>query len=208
VYPAARHYCHGCCSASGGAVWAVRRRTGRGRDLGRGDLVARGLRRGCGVGGVPPGSAWRRWPCSPSRLPQEPPRGIPIPTTSSARKCLCSATPTEAREALDAWTSTSRLAIRNPRSLRCRLRMSTSAIDRSATQSSEAVSSNVLYIYPLYPSFTVSFKKFHSLYLLPLQQRPLNHVLYTQISILETFFIFYIYVFVILSNILYIFQFC
>jgi hypothetical protein len=51
--------------------------------------------------------------------------GIPIPTTSSARKCLRSVTPTEAREALDAWTSTSRLATRNPRSLRCRLRVST-----------------------------------------------------------------------------------
>jgi hypothetical protein len=51
--------------------------------------------------------------------------GIPIPTTSSARKCLRSATPAEAREALDAWTSTSRLATRNLRSLRCRLPMST-----------------------------------------------------------------------------------
>jgi hypothetical protein len=60
---------------------------------------------------------------------------------------------------------------------------------------------------PLYPSFTVSSKRFYPLYLLPLPQRPLNHVLYTQISILETFFIFifYIYVFVILSNVLYIF---
>jgi hypothetical protein len=62
----------------------------------------------------------------------------------------------------------------------------------------KAVSSNVLYIYPLYPSFTVSSKKFHPLYLLPLQQHPLNHVLYTQIPILETFFIFCTYVFVIL----------
>jgi hypothetical protein len=43
---------------------------------------------------------------------------------------------------------------------------------------------------PLYPSFTVSSKRFYPLYLLPLQQRPLNHVLYTQISILGTFFIF------------------
>jgi hypothetical protein len=51
--------------------------------------------------------------------------------------------------------------------------------------------SNVLYIHPLYPSFTVYYKRFHPLYLLPLQQRPLNHVLYTQIRILETFFIFY-----------------
>jgi hypothetical protein len=74
----------------------------------KGDGLFR-LRRGCGVGGVPRGSAWRRWPCSPSRLPQEPPRGIPIPTTLSARKCLRSAMPTEAREALDAWTSTSRI---------------------------------------------------------------------------------------------------
>jgi hypothetical protein len=71
----------------------------------------------------------------------------------------------------------------------------------------KAVSSNVLYIHPLYPSFTVSSKRFHPLYLLPLQQRPLNHVLYTQISILETFFIFIFctYVFVILLNVLYIF---
>jgi hypothetical protein len=67
--------------------------------------------------------------------------------------------------------------------------------------------SNVLYIYPLYSSFKVSFKRFYPLYLIPLQQRPLNHVLYTQISILETFFIFifYTYVFVILLNVLYIF---
>jgi hypothetical protein len=72
---------------------------------------------------------------------------------------------------------------------------------------SEAVFSNVLYIHPLYPSFTVSSKRFHPLYLLPLQQRPLNYVLYTQISILETFFIFIFctYVFVMLSNVLYIF---
>jgi hypothetical protein len=34
----------------------------------KGDGLFR-LRRGCGVGGVPRGSAWRRWPCSPSRLP-------------------------------------------------------------------------------------------------------------------------------------------
>jgi hypothetical protein len=57
-------------------------------------------------------------------------------------------------------------------------------------QINQAVSSNVLYIHPLYPSFTVSSKRFHTLYLLPLQQRPLNHVLYTQISILETYFSF------------------
>jgi hypothetical protein len=56
-----------------------------------------------------------------------------------------------------------------------------------------AVSSNVLYIHPLYPSFTVFFKRFHPLYILSLQQHTLNHVLYTQLPILETlFFIFYI----------------
>jgi hypothetical protein len=43
---------------------------------------------------------------------------------------------------------------------------------------SETVSSNVLYIHPLYPSFTVFSKRFHLLYLLSLQQHPLNHVLY------------------------------
>jgi hypothetical protein len=42
----------------------------------------------------------------------------------------------------------------------------------------KTVSSNVLYIHPLYPSFTVYSKRFHLLYLLSLQQRPLNHVLY------------------------------
>jgi hypothetical protein len=59
--------------------------------------------------------------------------------------------------------------------------------------------------YPLYPFFTVSSKRFHPLYLLTLQQCSLNHVLYTQIPILETFLIFnfYTYVFVILSNVLY-----
>jgi hypothetical protein len=40
------------------------------------------------------------------------------------------------------------------------------------------VSSNVLYIYPLYPSFTVFSKRFHPLYLNPLKKRSLNHVLY------------------------------
>jgi hypothetical protein len=72
---------------------------------------------------------------------------------------------------------------------------------------SKAVSSNVLYIHPLYPYFTVFSKRFYPLYLISLQQRPLNHVLYTQIYILETFFIFifYTYVFVMLSNVLYIF---
>jgi hypothetical protein len=60
---------------------------------------------------------------------------------------------------------------------------------------------------PLYPSFTVYSKRFHPLYLLSLQQRTLNRVLYTQIPILEIFFIFifYTYVFFILSNVLYIF---
>jgi hypothetical protein len=69
------------------------------------------------------------------------------------------------------------------------------------------VSSNILYIHPLYPLFTVFFKRFHALYILSLQQHTLNHVLYTQIPILETFFIFYFftYVFVTLSNVLYIF---
>jgi hypothetical protein len=60
----------------------------------------------------------------------------------------------------------------------------------------KAVSSNVLYIHPLYPSFTVSSKRFHPLYLIPLQQRPLNLVLYTQINIFETFFIFIFYTYV------------
>jgi hypothetical protein len=65
---------------------------------------------------------------------------------------------------------------------------------------SKTVSSNVLYIHPLYPSFIVSSKRFYPLYLLHLQQRPLNYVLYTQIPILETFFIFIFctHVFVIL----------
>jgi hypothetical protein len=77
---------------------------------------------------------------------------------------------------------------------------------RLAHHPPKVVSSNVLYIHPLYPSFTVSSKRFHPLYLLYLQQRPLNHVLYTQISILEIFFIFIFctYVFVILLNVLYI----
>jgi hypothetical protein len=37
----------------------------------------------------------------------------------------------------------------------------------------KTVSSNVLYIHPLYPSFTVFSKRLHLLYLLSLQQRPL-----------------------------------
>jgi hypothetical protein len=147
------------------------------------------------VGGVPRGSAWWRWPCSPSRLLQEPPRGILIPTTSSAHKCLRSAKPAEAREALDAWTSTSRLATRNPRSLRCRLRMSTSAIDRSTTQSSEAVSSNVLYIYPLYPSFTVSFKKI-SFSISPSSSTTSSksRPLYSNIYIRDIFYFYFLYI--------------
>jgi hypothetical protein len=56
---------------------------------------------------------------------------------------------------------------------------------------SYAVSSNVLYIHHIYPYFIVFSKRFYSLYLLPLQQRRLNYVLYTQIPILETFFYFY-----------------
>jgi hypothetical protein len=73
--------------------------------------------------------------------------------------------------------------------------------------SAKAVSSNDLYIHSLYSFFTVFSKRLHPQYLLPLQQRPLYHVLYTQISILETFFIliFCTYIFVILSNVLYIF---
>jgi hypothetical protein len=73
--------------------------------------------------------------------------------------------------------------------------------------STKAVSSNVLYIHPLYMSFTVFSKRFHHLYLISLQQGPLNHVLYTQIPILETFLILFFctYVFVVLSNVLYIF---
>jgi hypothetical protein len=60
---------------------------------------------------------------------------------------------------------------------------------------------------PLYPSFIITSKRLNPLYLLSLKQRPLNHVLYTQISILESFFIFIFctYIFVILSNILYMF---
>jgi hypothetical protein len=65
-----------------------------------------------------------------------------------------------------------------------------------------ATLNNVLYIHPLYMSFTVSSKRFHPLYLISLQQRPLNHVLYTQIIILKTFFnfIFCTYVFIILEQ--------
>jgi hypothetical protein len=60
----------------------------------------------------------------------------------------------------------------------------------------KAISSNVLYIHHLYLSFTVSSKTFYPLYLLPLQQRPLNHVLYTQITILKTFFIFFLFLYI------------
>jgi hypothetical protein len=62
-------------------------------------------------------------------------------------------------------------------------------------------SNNVLYIYPLYLSFTASSKILHPLYLISLQQRSLNHVLYTQIPILQIFLFFlffYIRIFVIL----------
>jgi hypothetical protein len=51
----------------------------------------------------------------------------------------------------------------------------------------QTVSSNVLYIHPLYLSFTVFSKRFHPLYLISLQQHSLNHVLYTQIPILKIF---------------------
>jgi len=43
--------------------------------------------RGWGWGGGPRGSARWRWCCSRLRQPRESPRGIPIPTSSSARKC-------------------------------------------------------------------------------------------------------------------------
>jgi hypothetical protein len=49
---------------------------------------------------------------------------------------------------------------------------------QSVPTGSKTVSSNVLYIHPLYPYFTVFSKRFYLLYLLSLQQRPLNHVLY------------------------------
>jgi hypothetical protein len=42
----------------------------------------------------------------------------------------------------------------------------------------KTISINVLYIHPLYPFFTVFSKKFYLIYLLSIQQRPLNHVLY------------------------------
>jgi hypothetical protein len=58
---------------------------------------------------------------------------------------------------------------------------------------SKAVSSNVLYIYSLYPYFTVFFKRFHPLYILSLQQHTLNHVLYTQIPILDIFYFLHMY---------------
>jgi hypothetical protein len=65
----------------------------------------------------------------------------------------------------------------------------------------KAVTSNVLYIHPLYLSFTVFSKRLHHLYLLYLQQRPLNHVIYTQISILETFFIlFFVHTYLLYSQ--------
>jgi hypothetical protein len=54
----------------------------------------------------------------------------------------------------------------------------------------KAVSSNVLYIHPLYPSFTVSSKRFHPLYLLSLQQRPL----YSNIYIRDIFYFYFLYI--------------
>jgi hypothetical protein len=62
----------------------------------------------------------------------------------------------------------------------------------------KAVSSNILYIHLLESPLKDFILYISFLY---------NNVLYTQISILETFFIFifYTYVFVILSNVLYIF---
>ena len=43
--------------------------------------------RGWSGGGGPRGSARWRWCCSRLRQPRESPRGIPIPTSSCARKC-------------------------------------------------------------------------------------------------------------------------
>jgi hypothetical protein len=63
-------------------------------------------------------------------------------------------------------------------------------------------SNNVLYIYPLYLSFTASSKILHPLYLISLQQRSLNHVLYTQIPILQIFLFFYFFTYVFLSYLL------
>jgi hypothetical protein len=65
----------------------------------------------------------------------------------------------------------------------------------------KAVSSNVLYIHLLYLSFTVSSKTFYPLYLNPLQQHPLNYILYTQIHILEIFlFLFFVHTYLSYSQ--------
>jgi hypothetical protein len=47
--------------------------------------------------------------------------------------------------------------------------------------------------HPLNSSSIFNSKRLHSLYLLPLQRRPLNYVPYTQIPILDIFFIFYFF---------------
>jgi hypothetical protein len=52
--------------------------------------------------------------------------------------------------------------------------------------------------HPLYQSFTVFSKRFYPLYLLLIQQRPLNHVLYMQIFILKIF-LFFIFIHTYLS---------
>jgi hypothetical protein len=54
----------------------------------------------------------------------------------------------------------------------------------------KAVSSNILYIHPLYPSFIVSSKRFYPLYLLPLQQRSL----YSNIYIRDIFYFYFLYI--------------
>jgi hypothetical protein len=54
------------------------------------------------------------------------------------------------------------------------------------------LSLSMSYIFIIYiRHLQFSSKKIHSLYFLPLQQRSLNHVIYTQIPILKTFFYFY-----------------
>lgn len=58
--------------------------------------------------------------------------------------------------------------------------------------------------HPLNSSSIFNSKRLHSLYLLPLQRRPLNYVSYTQIPILDIFFIF-LYTYLSYSNALYIF---
>jgi hypothetical protein len=49
---------------------------------------------------------------------------------------------------------------------------------------------NVLYIHPLYLSFTVSSKRFHPLYLISLQQRPL----YSNTHIKDIFKFYFLYI--------------